>query len=152
MHVEFKFHKTSDGNRLTFLRALRSYSWVGRALVVDKMRLREDWWNLQDVSLYAASLAQLVARMPAGELGETIMALDQFGTPQTMLRELRARLKLQVGGSVGRLFKKVVVKRSRSESLIQCADMVAGALMREITGGDSRFFDLVRGKVTVWRL
>lgn len=80
------------------------------------------------------------------------MVLDQFGTPQAMLRELRACLKIQVSGQAGRLFKKILVKRSRGESLIQCADMVAGALMRELSEGDSRFFDLVRDRVIVWRL
>jgi hypothetical protein len=151
-HVEFKFHKTSDGNRLAFLTALRPYPFVGRALVVDKIRLLPEWQSVRDVSFYAALLAELVARIPPGELGETIMVLDQFGTPQAMLRELRGRLKAQGSGQATRPFKKIFLKRSRGESLIQCADMVAGALMREVNDGDSRFFDLVRDKVTVWRL
>lgn len=151
-HVEFKFHKTSGGNRLAFLSAVSSYAFVGRALVVDKMRLSPEWRGLQDVSFDAALLAELIGRIPSGELDETIMVLDRFGPPEAMLRELRNRLKGLSGKRGERLFRRILLKRSRGENLIQCADMVTGALMREINDGDSRFFDLVRNEVTVWRL
>ncbi len=151
-HVEFKFHKTSDSNRLAFLAAIKAYSFQGHALVVDKMHLSPEWRSLRDVGFYGAFVAELVRRIPPGELGETVMVLDQFGPPGRMLRELRSRLQTPGGRQSSRLFKKILLKRSRGENLIQCADMVAGALMREISDGDRRFFDLVREKVTVWRL
>jgi hypothetical protein len=151
-HVEFKFHKTSDGNRLAFLTALKTYPFVGRAVVVDKMQLPPAWHGMRDVSLYAALLAELITRMPKGELHETIMVLDQFGTPDTVLRELRSRLRAQAHGQSPRLFKKILLKRSRGESLIQCADMAVGALMREVHGEDTRFFDPIRDRMIVWRI
>jgi len=91
-------------------------------------------------------------RIPQGELRETIMILDQFGAPDAVLRELRGRLRWQDLPPVSRLFKKILLKRSRGETLIQCADMVLGALMRETNAGDGRFFNPVRDKIVVWRL
>jgi hypothetical protein len=151
-HVKFKFHKTSDGNRLAFLTALRPFPFVGRALAIDKTQLPPKWQGIRDVSFYAGLLAELIMRLPKGELHETIMVLDQFGTPDTVLRELRRRLRIQDDRQLPRPLKKILPKRSRGEALLQCADMVVGALMREIHGGDTRFFDLMRDKVIVWRM
>jgi len=148
--VEFKFHKTSNANRQAFLKALRPYPFVGRALVVDKPRLSAKWRQMRDVEFYAHCFAELVDRMPAGELGETILVLDQYGAPTTTLRELRRRLKARTVDQSFRPFKRVSLKRSKGENLIQCADMVVGALMRELSEGDNSFFDLVRDKVMVW--
>ena len=50
-HVEFKFHKTSDGNRLAFLNALKTYPFVGRAVVVDKMQLPPAWQGMRERQL-----------------------------------------------------------------------------------------------------
>lgn len=43
-----------------------------------------------------------------------------------------------------------LVTGKQGENPIQCADMVVGALMRELSEGDSSFFDLARDKVGVW--
>ncbi|MFQ5859327.1 MAG: DUF3800 domain-containing protein [Anaerolineae bacterium] len=149
-HVEFKFHKTSDANRRAFLAALRPHPFVGRALVIDKSRLPAEWCRMRDVEFYASCFAELITQVPTGELGGTILVLDQYGAPKTTLRELRRRLKTLGVGQVPRPFKKISLKRSKGENLIQCADMVVGALMRELSEGDSSFFDLVRDKVVVW--
>lgn len=54
------------------------------------------------------------------------------------------------GGQI-RIFKKVSLKRSRGDNLLQVADMIGGAIFRELNEGDGSFLDLVRGKVMVWR-
>ncbi len=50
-HVEFKFSRTSDPNRRSFLAVLEPYSFVGRALVVDKSRLSAEWRRMRDVGV-----------------------------------------------------------------------------------------------------
>lgn len=147
--VEFKFYKTSNTNRRRFLTALKPHAFVGYALVVDKQQLSAEWHKKRDVEFYAACFAELVSNIPEGELDRTILVLDQFGSSTITLREIRRQLKKKFGKGA-RPFKKISFKRSRSENLIQCADMVASALMREVSQGDSRFFDLVRGKVQSW--
>jgi len=149
--VEFKFHKTSAANRRVFLAALQSHQFVGYALVVDKGQLSAGWRSASDVGFHALCFAELIGRIPANELGDTILVLDRFGASKTTLRELRSRLKVQGEGQTIRPFKRILLKRSRGDNLIQCADMVAGALMRAVSASDRSFFDLVHDKITVWQ-
>ncbi len=149
--IEFKFYKTSKVNRRAFLTAVRPYPFAGYALVMDKSLLPPRWRRLEEATVYAACYAELIKRIPAGVLDETIMVLDQYGVPETVLRGLRMHLNFQRTTGTARLFKKITFKRSRGDDLIQCADMVAGALMREVNERDSSFFSLIRNKVAVWR-
>jgi len=148
-HVEFKFHKTSMAYRRVFLRALKPYDFIVRALYVDKTVLPAHFRCMKDREFYAFCFSELFKRIPADELGQTILTLDQFGAPRATLRELRHRLKEQ--GNVTRLFKKVSFRRSRGDNLLQAADMVGGAIYRELTRSDGSYLDLVRSKVSVWR-
>jgi len=46
-----------------------------------------------------------------------------------------------------RLFKRVIVRSSDRESLIQVADLVAGAIMRRDSQNDSEAFDMISRKI-----
>jgi hypothetical protein len=46
-----------------------------------------------------------------------------------------------------RLFRSVIVRSSQRESLIQVADLVAGAIMRRDSQNDSEAFDLISMKI-----
>jgi hypothetical protein len=92
-YIEFKFHKTSVAYRRVFLRALEPYDFVVRALYVEKMALPVCFRQIKDREFYAFCFGKLFGRIPAGELGQTILTLDQFGAPKATLRELRRRLK-----------------------------------------------------------
>nr|MBC8248238.1 DUF3800 domain-containing protein [Anaerolineales bacterium] len=148
-HVEFKFHKTSKVYRQVFLKALEPYDFVVRALCADKTALPVSFRRMKDREFYAFCFGELFRRIPAGELGQTILTLDQFGASRTTLRELRCRLKEQ--GNVPRPFKKLSFRRSKGDNLLQAVDMIGGAIYRELTRGDDSYLDLVRSKVfVVW--
>ena len=100
---------------------------------------------------YAFFVCELLDRLPMGELGSTILYLDDFGPRKVTLRALRQRLK-QIGlaGSGVNLLKRIAFKRSRGEALIQAADMVAGAAYRWLNEGDNTYFDLIRSKALGW--
>lgn len=145
-HVEFKFHKTSDGYRRAFLKALTSHDFAVRALYVDKTSLP----RMKGQEFYAFCFGELFRRMPTGELGETTLMLDRFGGAKPTLQALRRHLKTKPHPL--RPFKRISFCRSRSENLLQVTDMIGGAIYRELTEGDGSFLDPVRGKVSVWRL
>ena len=46
-----------------------------------------------------------------------------------------------------RLFKRVIVRSSHHESLIQVADLVAGAIMRRDTQNDADAFGMISRKI-----
>jgi len=148
-HVEFKFHKTSKAYRWAFLKALEPYDFVVRALYADKTALPVCFRRMKDREFYACCFGELFRRIPTGELGQTILTLDQFGAPRATLRELRRRLKGQE--NVPRLFGKISFRRSKGDNLLQVADMIGGAIYRELTRGNVSYLDLVRRKVSVWR-
>jgi hypothetical protein len=49
---------------------------------------------------------------------------------------------------IPRHFKRVLVKRSRSEPLIQVADLVAGAILRRDTKGDADAYDYLGKRIS----
>jgi hypothetical protein len=51
-----------------------------------------------------------------------------------------------------RLFKQVIVRSSDRESLIQVADLVAGAIMRRDSQNDSEAFDRISRKIKLLEL
>lgn len=149
-HVEFKFHKTSSAYRRVFLMALEPYDFVVRSLYVDKLTLPLHSRQMKSGEFYAFCFGELFRHIPAGELGQTILTLDQFGAPRATLRELRRCLRKQ--GHPSRPFKKISLRRSKGDNLLQVTDMVSGAIYRELTRGDGSYLDLVRSKVCVWEL
>lgn len=148
-HVEFKFHRTSDSYRRSFLAALEPYDFVVRALHVEKPTLPTSFQQMKSREFYAFYFNELFQRIPPDELGQTILVLDQFGGARSTRRELRKRMRERDGQVL--FFRKVSLKRSRGDNLLQVADMIGGAIFRELTEGDSSFLDLVRSKVRVWR-
>ena len=49
---------------------------------------------------------------------------------------------------IPRHFKRIQVKRSKSESLIQVADLVAGAILRRDAKGQADAFDIIEKKLS----
>lgn len=101
---------------------------------------------MKTVEFYAFCFRGLVERIPAGELANTILILDQFGSAKATMRELRRQIRALQPPP----FKKITFRRSKGESLVQCADIVAGAILRKVAAGDDSFFDLVKDRVTLW--
>ena len=75
--------------------------------------------------------------------GATLI-LDEFGSSATMRTELR---RFMAARGISRHFKRVLVKRSKSEALIQVADLIAGAILRRDTRSDAWAYDCVAAKL-----
>ncbi len=61
-----------------------------------------------------------------------------------MQTELR---RFMTARDIPRHFKRIVIKRSRSEPLIQVADLVAGSILRRDNREDADAFDYLQHKV-----
>lgn len=70
--------------------------------------------------------------------------LDEFGSTANLRTELRRQM---IKRNMPRLFKRVIVRSSDRESLIQVADLVAGAIMRRDSQNDSEAFDMISRKI-----
>lgn len=144
--AEFKFHDMSNNFRSQFLTTIQPLPFRAYVLIADKTKLKGDWQKVDNPTLYALFLAKLVRCIPQDCLERAILTLDQFGSLVAMRAAVRRELK-QLGQ---RPFKRINMKRSQGNDLIQCADMVAGAVMRSWQQQDRQFLQLIENKVTIW--
>lgn len=145
--AEFRFHDMSNNFRSQFLTTIQVLPFEAYVLVADKIELKREWQTIDNPTLYALFLAKLVKHIPQESMESAILTLDQFGPMTAMRFAIRRELK-QLGK---RPFKRINMKRSQGNDLIQCADMVAGAVMRYWQRQDRQFLQLIESKVTVWQ-
>ena len=144
---EFSFHEISSlrlkERLMKFLATLPFHAW---ALVVKKSELDEPYRVMPKNTLYTFLLSEVIRRMPQAQRDRRNLILDEFDRSGKTLLELGHVLKTR---GIKRGFKKIVAKRSSSDSLIQIADLVAGATFWRFAKGDERFFRLVAHRVSV---
>lgn len=127
----------ADGNRV--------------ANLLTELRLRSGLPATYEFSFHRLSSAALRNRVFAAlaeadvekREGATLL-MDEFGSPTKMPAELRRVLKAR---AISHHFKQISAKRSRSEPLIQVADVVAGALLRHFAQGESEPYQAIQRKI-----
>lgn len=142
---EFKFHKMASAEvRNEVFSALAHARFDAWALVVDKTRLPKIFETTESIEIYTHFITELFVIIPAELQKDATLILDEFGSTPDLRTELRrAMLKRHMP----RLFKRVIVRSSHRESLIQVADLVAGAIMRRDSQNDSDAFDMISKKI-----
>ncbi|MCC7117654.1 MAG: DUF3800 domain-containing protein [Anaerolineales bacterium] len=141
---EFKFHRMTDDHlrRQVFLGLARAdfHAW---GLIVDKTRLPKIFDNTTGIKRYMHFITELLNVIPVEFQKGATLILDEFGSTPDLRTELRRAMTER---RVPRLFKRVLVRPSNRESLIQIADLIAGAVMRRDAQNDSESFDLIARK------
>lgn len=145
--AEFRFHDMSNNFRTQFLKTVRPLPFNAYVLVVDKTELNKRWQKLDNPSLYALFLTELIKHMPSQYFGKIILSLDQFGS----IKLTKAAIRREIKRLGIRPLKRINMKRSQGNDLIQCADMVAGSIMRWQQWGDQQFHKIVAQKVSIWK-
>jgi hypothetical protein len=143
---EISFNKTSNERRAKFFESLQPLHFVVRSLVVDKRRLGQDARKLSKHQFYGFFVAELLACLPPGELDRTTLVLDRFNGESKAIHELKRNLTLKNVSGV----QRITTRRSDSEILVQLADMCAGAILREVTTGQS-FHVMLKARWLTWR-
>lgn len=102
--------------------ALQRADFEAWALVVDKTTLPEPFRVMRRLEFYLFFVTELLQAIPADQREGATPVLDEFvGEPDLPL-ELRHFMKRR---NIPRHFNRVLTKRSKSEPLIQVADLVA---------------------------
>lgn len=142
---EFKFHKmTSAEIRNETFVALARADFEAWALIVDKTRLPKIFETTESLDIYTHFITELLSIIPAELQKDATLILDEFGSTPDLRTELR---RAMIKRHMPRLFKRVIIRPSNRESLIQIADLVAGAIMRRDTQNDSEAFDIISRKI-----
>lgn len=142
---EFSFNALSSAPlRQRVFEALERADFEGWAVVVDKTTLPDPFRVISRLDFYLYFVTELIRLIPADKRDGATLILDEFGSVSQVRAELRHILKVR---SIPRRFRRVLVRRSRSEPLIQVADLVAGAILRRDARGDASAYDYVAGKL-----
>lgn len=123
---------------------LRDADFEARALVADKTTLPDTFRVMAGLDLYLYFVSELIRQIPAEARADGILILDEFGSAEQTRRELRRVLKAR---AIDHGFRRIAVRRSESEPLIQAADLVAGAILRRDAKKDSEAFEYLEPRL-----
>lgn len=150
---EFHFNQCCDDYKRGFLRVANQSRFSYYALVLNKSKLwSEGFHNKDSLYKYATSLVFENAR---SFLTNATVIIDKCGDRQ-FRNQLAKYLKRKMNDPGNTLIRKVKMEVSRSNPLLQLADMVCGAVARSYKKGDLNgnvFRDLIRQKekrVQLW--
>ncbi len=134
LHPGFEFHfsKLNQEWREQFMRAVGLFEFIYFAIVLDKRELtKRGFTKPADLYRYACNLVFQAAKPYLRNAG---VVMDGTGS-QKFRRELATHLRRHVNGQgeAGGHIAKVRLQDSRSNNLLQLADMVCGAVARSLT-------------------
>jgi hypothetical protein len=142
---EFKFHDlTSTALRERTFATLAGALFESWAIIVDKTVLPDTFKLMAGLDFYMYFVTELIRNIPEDKRDGATLILDEFGSARQVRLEIRRVLKIR---GIAPHFKRIVVKRSRSEPLIQIADLVAGAILHRDSRSGEDAFERIEGKL-----
>jgi len=146
---EFSFHALSSAPlRQRVFEALSNADFESWAIIVDKTTLPDPFKVMRRLDFYLYFVTELIRLIPQDKREGATLILDEFGSAATQRTELR---RFMMARSIPRSFKRILVKRSRSEPLIQVAPLMAGAVLRRDAKADAEAYEYVTGRLRqVW--
>jgi len=140
---EFGFNSMGSASvlRRKIFSRLRQEDFSAWAIIADKTTLPRIYSSVKRLDFYLFFITELLQSIP-GELREgATLILDEFGGEPNLPLEFRRHMKRR---NIPRHFSRVLTKRSKSEPLIQIADLVAGAIFRRDSRREADAFELIR--------
>jgi hypothetical protein len=122
---EFKFSKCRDEIRDAFFEAMRPFEFRVRAIVVQKELIYSAHMRAQKEAFYSFFVKSML-KFDDGLLKEAQIVIDGSGD-RTFKREMGVYFRRHLGAAK---IKSLAFNDSRSDRLVQLADMCAGAIAR----------------------
>lgn len=142
---EFKFHKmTSASLREKVFSNLANADFEAWSLIVDKPSLPMVFKAMNGLAFYLYFFTELIDSIPEKERNNATLILDEFGSTSVLRKELR---RIMDARGIPRNFKRVVVRKSDREPLIQVADLIAGSILRRDTKNDTGAYEMIEHKL-----
>jgi len=138
---EFKFSRCKNEYKNNFLTMLKSIPIQYKAIVVDKKALKNHSLRNNPKQLYAELIRRLLYDNNP-PVSEAVVVVDE-ATVHIHKAEYQKDLKKYLSKT---LVKKIVQKRSSTNSMIQVADMLAGSIFRAYEKEDNTYYIKVRKK------
>jgi len=148
---EFKFNKTNRKFRNNFFKTVNNFKFRIRAIVVKKEIIYSPHLKNYIENFYNYVIMQ-VLKHNEGKIKNAKLKFDKRG--ERVLRDqLRTYLSRELDNKNKKVFKDLKFVDSRQNTLVQLADMVAGAIFSSFSGKDKSYFEILKkaGRVEdVW--
>jgi len=148
---EFKFNKTNRKFRNNFFKTVNNFKFRIRAIVVKKEIIYSPHLKNYIENFYNYVIMQ-VLKHNGGKIKNAKLKFDKRG--ERVLRDqLRTYLSRELDNKNRKVFKDLKFVDSRQNTLVQLADMVAGAIFSSFSGKDKSYFEILKkaGRVEdVW--
>lgn len=127
-NVEFKFNGSRKKVIIAFLKTVSKHEFRIRALVVDKKKIRSDELRNNKDSFYSYFI-KLLLKHNKGTIKNACVKIDGSGD-RIFRRSFLTYLRSQLNGKEQKVMKNCRLVNSKSNVLIQLADMIAGTIRR----------------------
>ncbi len=142
---DFHFNALASANlRNLLFSTLSSADFEAWVIIVDKATLVDVFQVMSGLEFYLYFVAELISQIPIEKRKGNLLILDEFGSPEKTRLELHRVMKTR---HIQHGFRRISIRRSQSETLIQAADLVAGATLRRYAHQQSDAFDQIASKV-----
>ncbi len=139
---EFKFNKTNRIFRNDFFDTVKSFKFRTRAIVVKKEVIYSPRLKTYIENFYNYVVMQ-VLRHNGGTIKNAKIKFDKRGE-KIIRNELRAYLSKQLDNKNKKIFKNLKFVDSRQNTLIQLADMIAGAIFASYSEKDKSYLESLK--------
>ena len=144
---EFSFHEaTGRGIREHFFAMLADLPFSAWILVVNKQVLPDPLRAMRGTDFYSYCVSELIQAIPGDRRRGATLLLDEYDSAGKTLADLSRTMRAR---GISKGFKKIVMRRSQSEDLVQVADMVAGATLRQFARNDDSYLRAIEEKVSL---
>ena len=146
---EFRYHQANAAIRQAFFSVIRDESVAPLVAVIHKQYAPADFRRLGKPGIYSHALAGLALRAPV-ELTDCKLYLDGSGKQKQFLQGLKSQMRwaCRVANHPEQSWQDIRLLDS-THPLIQCADMITGAVAEYANHGDRRWLDMIVAQITV---
>lgn len=142
---EFKFSRvTTITLRRRVFALLAEQDFECWAVIADKTTLADTFRVMHGLDVYLYFVSELINLIPRSQREHATLILDEFGSSRHTRTELRRVLRAR---GVHPAFHQTRTARSRSESLLQIADLCAGAISHRDAKGQFEAYSLIEQKI-----
>lgn len=141
---EFKFSTgTSNKYKSVFLNKMSKFDFRYRSIVIDKEKLAQREPHNPEDSLYMLVTDQLFLRAQ-DRVKNASLFVDRTAQSKAFIQKFNRYLKKKLNTDMNKLIGEIRHKDSKSNNLLQLADMVCGAIYRKYNKKDDSFYKMIR--------
>jgi hypothetical protein len=146
--MEFKFNGSSFKTRIAFLETIKLFRFKIRVLVVNKKKIKSDLLKNDKDSFYSYFI-KMVLRYSGGAILNAKIKIDGSGD-RIFRKKFLTYLRKELNSNQKKIVKNLRLVDSKTNVLIQMADMVAGTIKRYKEGEKEdapKYWKIIRDKV-----